>query len=64
MAALAAIVFTAAPAYAQMGGGRGKHQQGAQGTGDKAQKADEKAYRDALKSIPAASKPDPWKSMR
>jgi hypothetical protein len=65
MAAAAAIVLMAVPAYAQMGGGRGKqHQQGAQGTADKAQKADEKAYRDALKSIPAAAKPDPWKSMR
>jgi hypothetical protein len=53
-----------APAHAQ---GRGhKHQQDSQKVEDKAKtKADEQAYKDALKRIPVPNeKPDPWKSVR
>jgi hypothetical protein len=59
-AAIALMVVSAHAQGAGLGGGRPQ-----QKAGNKAPKADEKAYRDALKSIPAAnSKPDPWKSMR
>jgi hypothetical protein len=55
-------------AHAQETGmGRGRrHQQDAQKTQDKTKvKADEQAYKDALKRIPVSNeKPDPWKSMR
>jgi hypothetical protein len=55
------------PAHAQMGMGRDKQQQqGAPRTDkNKTTKADEQAYKDALKRIPVSTeKPDPWKSMR
>ena len=66
--ALVAIAFLTVSAHAQeMGMGKGKkHQQDTQKTEDKTKKkADEKTYKDALKSIPASSeKFDPWQSMR
>ena len=46
-----------------MGGGRGRHQADASKAGDKAPKADDKAYKDALKRIPD-KKVDPWDTMR
>jgi hypothetical protein len=47
-----------------MGGGRGKRQAQTQDSKhDKPAKADERAYRDALKSIPE-KKVDPWGNMR
>jgi hypothetical protein len=63
LTALAAIVLMTAPAYAQ-GSGIGDRQP-AQKPANKAPRADEQAYKDALKRIPAAdTKPDPWKTMR
>jgi hypothetical protein len=60
-----AIALTALPAHAQMGMGKGQRHQATQGKQDTTTKADEKAYKDALKAIPAShEKPDPWKSMR
>jgi hypothetical protein len=62
------IALMTVSAHAQgMAGGRGhKHQQDTQKTDDKTKtKADEQAYKDALKRIPVPDeKPDPWKSMR
>jgi len=53
------------PAHAQMGGGKGKRQQGTSTKQDTAVRADENAYKNALKSIPTPhDKPDPWKSVR
>ncbi len=48
-----------------MGGGH-KHQHDTQTTPDKTKtKADEQAYKEALKRIPVPTeKPDPWKSVR
>ena len=55
-------------AEAQAVGGEkgGKHQRNAQKTEDQPKKkVDEKAYDDALKSIPPSrDRPDPWKAMR
>ncbi len=64
--AVAAIALMVVPAHAQMSMGKGKHQQqDTPKTGNKTTKADEQAYRDALKRIPVSTeKPDPWKSMR
>jgi hypothetical protein len=45
------------------GGGRGRQHADAPKTTGKATKADEKAYKDALKSIPE-KKVDPWGNMR
>ena len=67
LAAAAAIALMVVPAHAQMGMGRDKQQQqGAPRTEkNKTTKADEQAYKDALKRIPVPTeKPDPWKSMR
>ena len=63
-----AIALMTVSAHAQgmgMGGGH-KHQQDTQKTPDKAKtKADEQAYKDALKRIPVPTeKPDPWKTVR
>jgi hypothetical protein len=65
MTAMALALITL-PAHAQGMGGGHKHRQDAQKTTDKAKtKADEEAYKEALKRIPAPKeKPDPWKSMR
>ena len=63
-----AIVLSTCSVHAQeMKTGKGRqHQQDTQKVEDKAKKkADEKAYEDALKSIPESKeKLDPWKSMR
>ncbi|MGC1780308.1 MAG: hypothetical protein WBB34_20425 [Xanthobacteraceae bacterium] len=67
LVAALAIALMTVPAHAQeMGGGRGgKHQQDTQKTEDKTMKADEQAYKNALKSIPVShEKPDPWKTVR
>jgi opacity protein-like surface antigen len=75
LAALAATAFVAAiiafcvpaqTAQAQgMGGmgGRGHHQPDAAKSDNKTIKADDKAYKDALKRIPE-KKVDPWGTMR
>jgi hypothetical protein len=65
-AVAAALLATSAHAQ-EMGMGKGKkHQQDTQKPEDKTKKkADEKAYKDALKSVPASGeKLDPWKSLR
>lgn len=60
-----AVAFMVLPAHAQMGMGKGKKPQETQQKQDTTVKADEKAYKEALKSIPAPQeKPDPWKSIR
>ena len=70
--AMTAIAFLAFSILAQtvhaqgmgMGGGRGKRQAQTQDSKqDKPAKADERAYRDALKSIPE-KKVDPWGNLR
>jgi hypothetical protein len=63
--AVIAIAFMTLPAHAQMGmGGKGPRSQ-TQKKQDTTVKADENAYKNALKSIPAPrEKPDPWQSMR
>jgi hypothetical protein len=64
--AVIAIGLLTVTAHAQ-GMGKGKrHQQDTQKTEDKTKKkANEKAYKDALKSIPTSNeKPDPWRTMR
>lgn len=62
------IVLLAVAANAQGGGPRKGvgHRPETQKTEDLAKKkADERAYRDALKQIPESKeKPDPWKTMR
>jgi len=62
------IALLTVSAHAQSTGSRGgkRHQQDAQKSEDKGKKkVDEKAYQNALKSIPNSNeKPDPWKSMR
>ena len=60
------IALMTVSAHAQGMGGGHKHQQGTQKTEDKAKtKADEQAYKEALKRIPVPNeKPDPWKSVR
>jgi hypothetical protein len=61
-----AIALMTLPAHAQGMGGGHRHQYDTQKTADKAKtKADEQAYKEALKRIPTPKeKPDPWKSMR
>jgi hypothetical protein len=65
--AAVAVMLLSLAASAQMGGSeKGKRHRDTQKTEDQAKKkVDEKAYEDALKSIPASiKKQDPWKSMR
>jgi hypothetical protein len=63
--AVIAIAFMMLPAHAQMGMGHGQKHQGSSKKQDTTVKADENAYKNALKSIPAPrEKPDPWQSMR
>ena len=65
--AMAIVLLTCSVHAQEMKTGKGRqHQQDTQKTEDKAKrKADEKAYEDALKSIPESKeKLDPWKSMR
>ncbi len=62
-----AIALLTVSAHAEgMGGGKGRHQQTQQKPEDAAKKkAQEQAYKDALKSIPNSNaKQDPWASMR
>lgn len=63
--AVIAIAVMTLPAHAQMGmGGQGPRPQ-TQKKQDTTVKADDNAYKNALKSIPAPrEKPDPWQSMR
>jgi hypothetical protein len=68
MAAIAMALLTSA-AQAQGMGRFGSHKNDVQKTqkteDPKKKKADEKAYKDALKKIPDANAPvDPWKGMR
>lgn len=66
IAAVIAFSVPAQTAQAQgMGGmgGRGHHQADAAKTDNKTIKADDKAYKDALKRIPE-KKVDPWGTMR
>lgn len=63
--AVIAIAFMMLPAHAQMGMGKGRTRQGTPKKQDTTVKADESAYKNALKSVPAPrEKPDPWQSMR
>jgi hypothetical protein len=64
--ALIALSAFTADANAQgmgMGQGRGRRNADTQKSNDKTTKADEQAYRDALKRIPE-KKTDPWGNMR
>ena len=62
--AVIAIAFMMLPAYAQMGMGKGRTRQD-NAKQDTTVKADESAYKNASKSVPAPrEKPDPWQSMR
>jgi hypothetical protein len=66
MTATAFLIFCilAQDAHAQgMGGGRRRQQDTQNTKQDKPDKADEKAYQDALKRIPE-KKVDPWGTMR
>jgi hypothetical protein len=63
------IASVTLPAHAQMGGGRGAGKGATKATSDpdaaKKKAAEDKAYNDALKNIPAPNKPfDPWAGIR
>ena len=59
--AAAALALLAVPAEAQMGGRRGPKADDTKAADQKKQKADDKAYQDALKRIPEPKdKYDPW----
>jgi hypothetical protein len=63
--AVLAILFMMLPAHAQMGMGKGRHAQTQQKQDSTAAKADDKAYKEALKRIPLPQQSsDPWRSMR
>jgi hypothetical protein len=66
IAGLAAIVLLISPAYAQGRGKGSKRSDSSQQTEDKKNKnaAAEKAYKDALRSIPDQKVSDPWANMR
>jgi hypothetical protein len=67
LAAIAMALLTLAASAQMVGSEKGKKHRDTQKTEDQAKKkkVDEKAYEDALKSIPPSSeKSDPWKSMR
>jgi hypothetical protein len=67
LAAIAMALLTLAASAQMVGSEKGKRHRDTQKTEDQAKKrkVDEKAYEDALKSIPPSSeKSDPWKSMR
>jgi hypothetical protein len=67
LAAIAMALLTVAASAQMVGSEKGKKHRDTQKTEDQAKKkkVDEKAYKDALKSIPPSSeKSDPWKSMR
>jgi len=66
LAAIAMALLTLAASTQMVGSEKGKKHRDTQKTDQaKKKKVDEKAYEDALKSIPPSSeKSDPWKSMR
>ena len=66
IAGLAAIVLLISPAYAQSRGKGSKRPDSSQQTEDKKKKeaAADKAYKDALRSIPDQKVSDPWSKMR
>ena len=66
VAAIAMALLTFAASAQMVGSEKGKKHRDTQQTQSPAKKkVDEKAYEDALKSIPSSSeKPDPWKGMR
>ncbi len=59
--AVAALALLAAPAQAQMAGGKRGHQGDTTKAEEKKPKVDDKAYQEALKRIPdSKEKYDPW----
>jgi hypothetical protein len=66
IAGFSAILVLTSPVYAQSRGKGSKRQDNTQQTEDKKKKdaAAEKAYKDALKSIPEQKISDPWARMR
>ena len=67
LAAITMALLTLTASAQMVSGEKGKKHRDTQKTEDQAKKkkVDEKAYEDALKSIPPSSeKSDPWKSMR
>ena len=62
----AAIAVLGVPAHAQSRGKGSKHSDNSQQTDDQKQKkaAAEKAYKDALRTIPEQKNSDPWAKMR
>jgi hypothetical protein len=66
LVALIATALLGAPAYAQSRGKGSKRSESSQKTDDKkkADAAAEKAYKDALHSIPDKKISDPWTNMR
>jgi hypothetical protein len=59
--AVAVLALLAAPAQAQMAGGKRGHQSDNTKAEDKKPKVDDKAYQEALKRIPdSKEKYDPW----
>jgi len=56
---MALLTLTASAQMVGSASGRSKDRRSS-----KKRKVDEKAYEDALKSIPSSEKSDPWKSMR
>jgi hypothetical protein len=64
IAAMAMALMTVS-AHAQGAGGGRKHRDTQKAEDSAKTKADDQAYKDALKRIPVPSeKPDPWKSVR
>jgi len=64
-ALLAVLGLVASPALAQgMGPSNARAQQQARDAKNKPPKADEDAYKNALKSVPAPKNVDPWGNMR
>ena len=63
---LITVVLLAAPAYAQSRGKGSKRPEAGQQTEDKKKRdtAADKAYKDALRSIPNKKISDPWTNMR
>ena len=63
---LAAIAVLGVPAHAQSRGKGSKHSDNSQQTDDQKQKkvAAEKAYKDALRTIPEQKNSDPWAKIR
>jgi hypothetical protein len=66
IAGLAAIVLLISPAYAQSRGKGSKRPDNSQQTAEKKSQeaAADKAYKDALRSIPDQKVSDPWAKMR